>query len=154
MAKRSKTPCAVCESTGYCRHKRMTAGKMNPPRGKPCQICGATWQCTHKHVAGNKRWADANRDKIHEQQQRFYKKHRTRVLAERKAYRQANAKIKRAHTAVRDALRRGILTKQPCEVCGERAVAHHDDYSQPLNVRWLCTLHHRQWHSIPLAQIL
>jgi hypothetical protein len=24
--------------------------------------------------------------------------------------------------------------------------AHHDNYHEPLNVRWLCTRCHKQWH--------
>jgi len=45
------------------------------------------------------------------------------------------------------AIRNGKLKKQPCEVCGEIKVeAHHDDYSKPLNVRWLCKYHHTQHH--------
>jgi ribosomal protein S27AE len=40
------------------------------------------------------------------------------------------------------------LKKEPCEVCGcEKVHAHHDDYDKPLNVRWLCTIHHNEWHS-------
>jgi hypothetical protein len=39
------------------------------------------------------------------------------------------------------------LTPKPCEVCGALPThAHHDDYSRPLEVRWLCPLHHRQEH--------
>lgn len=41
--------------------------------------------------------------------------------------------------------RRGLLVPQPCEVCGDRRVQmHHDDYSQPLKVRWRCERHHQQ----------
>lgn len=37
--------------------------------------------------------------------------------------------------------------KQPCEVCGaEKSEAHHDDYTKPLSVRWLCRSHHRLHH--------
>lgn len=44
-----------------------------------------------------------------------------------------------AKTAVMFALRRGDLLKQPCERCGAPEVqAHHDDYREPLAVRWLC----------------
>jgi hypothetical protein len=53
-----------------------------------------------------------------------------------------------AHQAVAKALRRGDLVRQPCEVCGaEKTVAHHDDYSKPLDVRWLCRSDHRHWHN-------
>ncbi|MFC3331681.1 hypothetical protein ACFOEM_04310 [Paenalcaligenes hominis] len=35
-----------------------------------------------------------------------------------------------------------------CEVCGKSKVdAHHDDYSKPLEVRWLCREHHMQHHA-------
>jgi len=47
---------------------------------------------------------------------------------------------------VRKAIREGRLIVQPCEVCGRKDAvqAHHEDYSKPLAVRWLCPLHHRQ----------
>ena len=54
----------------------------------------------------------------------------------------------KAETMVGNAIRDKKLFKEPCEVCGteERLHAHHDDYLKPLNVRWLCASHHRQWH--------
>lgn len=54
----------------------------------------------------------------------------------------------RARTAVGNALRDGRLQREPCEVCGAHAEAHHDDYSKPLAVRWLCFAHHREHHRI------
>lgn len=45
----------------------------------------------------------------------------------------------RARTTLNAAIRRHKMMKQPCEVCGGLNVeAHHDDYSKPLDVRWLC----------------
>ena len=44
------------------------------------------------------------------------------------------------------ALRTGRIIRAPCEVCGDTAGAHHDDYDKPLSVRWLCFIHHRQYH--------
>lgn len=49
-----------------------------------------------------------------------------------------------ARVAVGNALRDGRLKKQPCETCGALNVeAHHDDYTKPLEVRWLCNGHHK-----------
>ena len=76
-----------------------------------------------------------------------------------KEYRQANGfdnetnwaennpeKVK-AKRLVQYAVRCGYLKKKPCEKCGKRkAVAHHDDYSKPLKVRWLCALCHKKYH--------
>lgn len=51
-----------------------------------------------------------------------------------------NIRIK-VHRAVKS----GKLKKLPCEVCGEVKVeGHHDDYSKPLEVKWLCSIHHRE----------
>lgn len=56
-------------------------------------------------------------------------------------------KIK-AKTLVNYAIEIGKLTRQPCEICGEvKSHAHHEDYSKPLDVRWLCSLHHSQQHN-------
>jgi hypothetical protein len=64
-----------------------------------------------------------------------------------KAWDKRNPIKKAASTAVSNAVRDGRLTRQPCEICGkDNAQAHHDDYSKPLDVRWLCTTHHAEWH--------
>lgn len=53
----------------------------------------------------------------------------------------------RVRARVRNAVRAGKLTKCPCEICGAMEVeAHHDDYSKPLVVRWLCRVHHNEMH--------
>jgi hypothetical protein len=45
------------------------------------------------------------------------------------------------------AIRSKVLLRMPCETCGEiKAEAHHDDYDQPFNVRWLCRKHHGDHH--------
>jgi len=62
-------------------------------------------------------------------------------------YRKLNPGKYRATRIANNALRDGRLIKRPCEVCGETSVEkHHDDYSKPLEVRWLCRKHHRQIH--------
>lgn len=58
----------------------------------------------------------------------------------------------RANAAVRHALRNGILTRRPCEVCNKTSHihAHHDSYISEdwLKVRWLCSKHHGEWHRV------
>ena len=52
-----------------------------------------------------------------------------------------------AHSALRSALRRGLVEKKSCEVCGDvKADAHHPDYDRPMLVRWLCRKHHKEEH--------
>jgi len=53
-----------------------------------------------------------------------------------------------ARQEVRKAIRHGLLSKSPCEICGDaNAVPHHNDYSKPLEVRWLCPQCHQRVHS-------
>ena len=71
----------------------------------------------------------------------YHHAHRAEILSrERKYYPQQYDPVKRkAHSAVQVAVNSGRLLREPCEVCGcETAQAHHDDYSHPLSVRWLC----------------
>jgi hypothetical protein len=43
--------------------------------------------------------------------------------------------------------RRGILKPEPCVKCGsDKAEKHHDDYSQPLAVTWICRPCHLDLH--------
>lgn len=60
-----------------------------------------------------------------------------------------------AKLEVLKAIKSGRLTRMPCESCQEAPIgsdgrslvhAHHDNYSQPLQVRWLCVTCHFQEH--------
>jgi|TARA_R110000868_G_C10780465_1_gene755462 hypothetical protein len=64
-----------------------------------------------------------------------------------KRYRHAHKERAAAHAIVNRAVRSGYLVRQSCEKCGaEKTEAHHDDYSKPLAVRWLCIPHHKDEH--------
>jgi len=43
-------------------------------------------------------------------------------------------------------LRRGKIERKPCEGCESAAQMHHDDYSKPLEVRWVCRRCHLELH--------
>lgn len=68
---------------------------------------------------------------------------------------QLNSHKRRAHLTVSRAIASGKLKRKPCAVCKTKrdVEAHHDDYTQPLRVQFLCGEHHRQRHR-ELRQIL
>lgn len=52
-----------------------------------------------------------------------------------------------ARRKVGRAVHSGRLTRLPCQVCGDvKSEGHHDDYSKPLEVTWLCRIHHVDKH--------
>lgn len=60
-----------------------------------------------------------------------------------KKYPEKNSARMKLSNAVRD----GKINPMPCEVCGNpTSEAHHDDYSKPLDVKWLCSKHHAERH--------
>lgn len=74
-----------------------------------------------------------------------------KITAEkRRAWVQNNHVKRAAHIITNNAIRKGHLIKCPCEICGaiEKIEAHHDNYEEPLNVRWLCRPHHVEHHKI------
>lgn len=57
--------------------------------------------------------------------------------------------VRKAQAAVHRALRRGKLTRpSTCDRCQKsgRLEAHHEDYSRPLHVAWLCSSCHQKRH--------
>lgn len=127
--------CFKCQKelplTDFYKHKQMADGHLNK-----CKTCAK--KDVHNH-------RDKNIERIREYD-------RNRGNRQTKEYRDSwEAKYpnkRKAITMVNNAIRDKRLFKEPCEVCGteERLHAHHDDYLKPLNVRWLCASHHRQWH--------
>lgn len=72
------------------------------------------------------------------------------VQRAKRRWAERNPDKRRAQSRLREALRAGKIVRGPCERagpdCNGRIEAHHDDYSKPLKVRWLCRRHHAQHH--------
>lgn len=53
----------------------------------------------------------------------------------------------RARELLSRAVKRGEIKKEPCIICGDKnSEAHHDNYCNPLKIKWLCKKHHRLIH--------
>lgn len=69
------------------------------------------------------------------------KKHITNNTAR---WRKKNPDKYKAHCKLNNALRDNKIKKGVCCVCGSHKVhGHHEDYSKPLEVIWVCAAHHR-----------
>ena len=56
-----------------------------------------------------------------------------------------------AHVITSNALRDGkLIPALNCSECGSenRIQGHHDDYTKPLEVRWICEPCHKAWHKV------
>lgn len=67
--------------------------------------------------------------------------------------------VKKAGHLVYKALKLGKLKKETCIICKKlykiekTAQAHHCDYNKPLEVMWLCPIHHSAWHRLLLPEM-
>lgn len=136
----------------YC-HKAMTDGHLNK-----CKAC--TKKDVKIHRAANievvqayDRKRSSSEHRIAERYKRARKIRESPELRESKARSQSiwghnNREKRRAHLAVRRAINKGTLTRQPCERCGNiKSEGHHEDYSKPLEVVWLCRQCHGNRHA-------
>ncbi len=115
-------------------------------------------------AAEKQRWQEENRERSNEIKQRYAERHPERVEQAKRRYVEANATVvkaskrrwaianlekRRAQGRLNRALGTGRIVRPLfCEDCGKggRLHAHHDDYSQALNVRWLCPKCHKAAH--------
>jgi hypothetical protein len=111
-----------------------------------CFLCGAEGHCPHREdgllsAADRRKLAAELEAKLTTYSQRPAEPTRDLTAEE------ARLKVHRAASAkVGWAVRRGVLIRPArCQDCGRRCFpdAHHEDYSKPLEVEWLCRKCHR-----------
>lgn len=129
-------------------HKQMTDGHLN--KCKVCTKLDAKNRTDHLQET-NFEWVEKelerHRDKSSKARSLGKVSSPSVIASARERWQSANKHKRKAHHAVNNAVRDKRLTKQPCEFCGsEETQAHRDDYSKPLEVRWLCVPHHAQVH--------
>jgi len=84
---------------------------------------------------------------------RKYKKKYNKIYRKENGYKnEYRSKIKypekyHANQLLNYAIKKRRIKRGNCEVCNKKqAQGHHDDYTKPLDVRWLCHLHHAEYH--------
>lgn len=119
---------------------------------------GISSQCRACHMEGNLRTRDRdnarslNADHMRRARAADPEKFRARDRASAQKKRLLNSEKVLARQALNNAVKRGdVVRPGACEACGHlTAVAgHHDDYSKPLQVRWLCRACHGKEHRMP-----
>lgn len=108
-------------------------------------------QNKEKAKAASRRYYEEHRKERIERIRQYQKEHKDEINAYVRKRRQEdpNTTIRaRAHEKVANAkIYHGLKMHQPCEVCGDKnGFAHHDDYTKPLEVRFLCQKCHTEWH--------
>jgi hypothetical protein len=150
MSEEGKLSCTQCKRIlGLdCFH---VDSRRNSVR-QPCRECFRAKERLRRSQPAAKelerKYKVAHREEHRKHTRRYRKAHAGSETEQTRKWTAKNPEKRRAHAKVWNALKRGLLTKLPCSVCGEeRAQAHHDDYSRPLDVRWLCSVHHADVHA-------
>ena len=109
---------------------------------------GRTYQCkpctnTYHRILKNK-----NPEKRREEGRHYYREHKQ----ERNAYSHRREQLfperRKAYYKVDHAKTLGILVPGQCDKCGLPATeAHHEDYTKPLEIIWLCSSCHGLLHA-------
>lgn len=136
-----KKKCCKCgrllEINNFYKHKEMADGYLNT-----CKEC---------HNTQNRLCREQNYEhyKNYEKGRMHTNKRKELVKKYVKKYRQAHPGRSAIYSAVNTAIKKGQLIKpSSCSMCGTftKLVAHHIDYSKPLNVIFICQRCHKKTH--------
>jgi hypothetical protein len=93
------------------------------------------------------RYRYANLEKVQAQHREYHRNNWAKNQENLKRTKAKHPEREMARVLLHRALRKGWLTKQPCEKCGDpKGQAHHEDYSKPLEVHWMCHKCHGKEH--------
>jgi len=114
--------------------------------GSECKACHRAWR--KLHYRNNKEATDATISRWRAENPEIY-----RALvnngAKKNREKMKEIGIDGVYYKVHRAVRAGVLTPEPCRICGcNDVVAHHEDYEKPLDVLWYCQRHHMRLHQI------
>ena len=73
---------------------------------------------------------------------KYYQNHHLEMRNQQADYYSQFPERNQARRIAKRALALGQLEPQQCQVCNSSAEMHHPNYSEPLQVVWLCRKHH------------
>ena len=146
--------CFRCETVKrageFYKHAKMADGRLNK-----CKDC--TKADVRKNVEKNpEKRAEYERERYQrperkaasaESARKFHKRNPGKAVEYQRTARARAPEKNKARAAVSRAMRSGKLVREPCESCGAaKSEGHHEDYTKPLDVRWLCRKCHCAHH--------
>jgi hypothetical protein len=144
---------------------RFIIKSQRPSKMKRCNKCKKSFPYTNKYFYRDKRWLTGhckecarerllkyrtkNIDRTRILERKYIRTPKGREVMENQAFKYSLLKplAAKAVKILDKAVKRGEIIRKPCVVCGEKKThGHHPDYHKPLEVIWLCPLHHKQLH--------
>lgn len=132
------------ECTRCHRRKPLTEFTIDRPRP------GRKYPC-HNKDGRHSHCRECQIEIVHDWKKRNPERAKETALRASNRYVENHREGARAHRLLRAAIKRGDLMREPCKACGSKRgiQGHHDDYSKPLEVTWLCHDCHRRLHRLP-----
>lgn len=92
-------------------------------------------------------WKKAHPERTREYQRAYYQRNRGELNNQTAQYKDDYPERAAARLAIHKAIADGDLARGPCFVYGgEPADGHHEDYSKPYEIIWLCRICHTTYH--------
>ena len=147
--------CRKCGTTKpleeFCKSPRSKGG-----RDYTCGACAVVraqkWAEKNRSRSREikRKWREKNPDKQRASEVAYREAHRDEVNKRNRQYERDNREKKNCHRRVQVALKSGALIRPwRCPSCGKetrKVHAHHNDYSKPLDIWWLCSSCHVRLH--------
>lgn len=120
---------------------------MKPETAEKRRAWMRSWNKRPEQRARMQQWKDDHREMMRARGRAYYKKAATNGWWKHYRKTPQHRLMQGAAMMVRAAIDLGFLKRKRCETCDSaQSHAHHDDYSRPFKVRWLCTKHHLEQH--------
>jgi hypothetical protein len=134
----------------FYKHSQMFDGHLNK-----CIVCVKNRVLKHRqtNIDAIRKYDKERSKKPHRiQAKKDYEQTEKGKLTKKIAMKTYNAKHPlryAAHIVVNNAIRdKKLIAQKNCSVCNSttKIEGHHDDYTKPMDLRWLCEKCHKEWH--------